>query len=92
METPAPNRFRETRGKIAAKLFSIDEGNSTLAPDAITIAALLYLALPTLIFLGGWLRPWAAIPMVVLTLLSLAQFIRRDDVRWTCHIHIALPH
>ena len=83
MANPELNRIRETKGKIVAKLFSLDEGNSTLAPDALTVAALLYIALPTLIFLGGWLRPWAAIPMVVLTLLSLAQFIRRDDVRWT---------
>lgn len=65
------------------RLFSVDENNSCTPPDALTILALCYLALPTLIFLAGWLRPWASFPLLLLTLLSLAQFIRRDDVRWT---------
>ena len=68
---------------LRQRLFSIDEKNSRTAPDALTVAALFYIALPTLIFLGGWLRWWAAIPMLVLTLVSVAQFLHRQDLRWT---------
>jgi hypothetical protein len=64
------------------RLLAIDEVNSTLAPDGLTAATLIYLALPSLIFLAGWLRPAAAIPMLALTLLALLQFLRREDIRW----------
>ena len=47
------------------------------------MAALLYVALPTLIFLIGWLRWWAALPLVTLTVVSIAQYCRRSDVAWT---------
>ncbi|BAO30566.1 hypothetical protein [Sulfuritalea hydrogenivorans] len=65
------------------RLLAIDEANSARAPDGLTAATLLYLALPHLIFLAGWLRPAAAIPMLALTLLAVAQFLRRDDMRWS---------
>jgi hypothetical protein len=65
------------------RLLSIDEANSTHAPDGLTAATLLYLALPGLIFLAGWLRPAAAMPMLAITLLALVQFLRREDMRWS---------
>ncbi|MBK7686831.1 MAG: hypothetical protein IPJ25_13160 [Rhodocyclaceae bacterium] len=68
---------------LRERLFSIDEQNSRTAPDALTVGALIYLALPTLIFLAGWLRWWAAIPMLALTLVSLSQFIHRQGRHWT---------
>jgi hypothetical protein len=74
---PRPRRHAQARP------FSLDEANSALAPDALTVAALCYVALPNLIFLVGWLRPWAAIPLVGLTLVSIWQFARRTDVVWT---------
>ena len=63
-------------------LISIDEKNSTLGPDALTVAALLYLAIPNLIFLGGWLKlPYAVIAVVLLTA-SLGQFLRNPNLQW----------
>ena len=83
------NRRRVTRMNPAKarldhhhQLFSLDENNSRLAPDALTVASLFYLALPTLIFLVGWLRSFASIPLLVLTLAGIWQFLRRDDVGW----------
>ena len=64
------------------RLLSIDEVNSTLAPDALTAAALLYIALPNLIFLGGWLRLPYAIVAVVLMVVSLWQFLRNPHLQW----------
>lgn len=65
------------------RLLSIDAANSARAPDGVTAAALFYLALPGLIFLSGWLRPAAAIPMLAITLVAMVQFLRRDDMRWS---------
>lgn len=58
-------------------LVSIDQQNSLHAPDGITVAALLYVAVPNLVFLGGWLRPVFAVPATVLLLIALWQFIRQ---------------
>ena len=69
------------------QVFSVDRAHSCSAPDVLTIAALSYIALPTLIFLGGWLRPWAAVPMLALTLISMWQFIRREDTIWSTPYH-----
>lgn len=71
-----------TESRVLQRLLSIDEANSTRAPDGLTAATLCYLALPSLIFLAGWLRPAAAIPMLAITLLALVQFLRRDDMHW----------
>lgn len=38
---------------------------------ALLLLTLLYLYLPNLLFLQGWVRPWAAIPLALLWLLSL---------------------
>jgi len=64
------------------RLLSIDETNSTLSPDALTAAALLYLALPNLIFLGGWLKLPYAIAAVALLAAALWQFVRNPDFQW----------
>lgn len=72
-----------TRNSLSRKLLAIDEVNSTRAPDGVTAATLFYLALPALIFLAGWLRPAAAIPLLALALLAIVQFLRRDDICWT---------
>ncbi|MCK9379680.1 MAG: hypothetical protein M0P95_01290 [Sulfuritalea sp.] len=72
-----------TEGRALQRLLAIDEANSAHAPDGLTAATLIYIALPNLIFLAGWLRPAAAIPMLALTLLSLIQFLRRQDMRWS---------
>jgi hypothetical protein len=71
-----------TESRALQRLLAIDEANSARAPDGLTAATLIYLALPNLIFLAGWLRPVAALPMLALTLISLTQFLRRDDMRW----------
>ncbi len=65
------------------RLLAIDEANSVRAPDGLTAATLIYIALPNLIFLAGWLRPAAAIPMLALTLIGLIQFLRREDMHWS---------
>ena len=75
MDGATPQLYRD-------QLFSLDENNSRLTPDALTIASLLYLALPTLIFMVGWLRLYASVPLLVLTLAGIWQFLRRDDVVW----------
>ncbi len=67
---------------VQSRLLSIDEAHSRAAPDALTAAALLYIALPNLIFLGGWLRPVAAVPLLALTLIALGQLLRRRDMFW----------
>lgn len=75
-------RRNVTESGALQRLRAIDEVHSTHAPDGITAATLIYLALPNLIFLAGWLRPVAAIPMLALTLLAMIQFLRREDMRW----------
>lgn len=72
-----------TESRALQRLLSIDETNSAHVPDGLTAATLIYLALPGLIFLGGWLRPAAAVPMLAITLLALIQVLRREDVRWS---------
>ncbi len=72
-----------TESRALQRLLAIDEANSARPPDGLTAATLIYLALPNLIFLAGWLRPVAALPMLALTLISLTQFLRRDDMRWS---------
>lgn len=63
------------------RLVSIDPRNSLHAPDAVTVAALLYIALPNFIFLGGWLRlPWA-IAAVLLLCVALGQFLHHTNWR-----------
>jgi hypothetical protein len=69
-------------GVLQTRLLSIDEARSRDAPDFLTAAALLYLTLPNLIFIVGWLRPAAAVPLLALTLVALWQFLRRQDVCW----------
>ena len=71
-----------TESRTLQRLLAIDEANSTHAPDGVTAATLIYLALPNLIFLAAWLRPAAAIPMLALTVLAMIQFLRREDMRW----------
>lgn len=70
------------RQRFIGRLLSIDEANSTLAPDALTAASLLYLSIPNLIFLGGWLKPPYAIIAISLMLLSLWQFLRNPNLQW----------
>ncbi|MDP2795490.1 MAG: hypothetical protein Q8O25_15655 [Sulfurisoma sp.] len=65
-----------------SRLPSIDEAHSRLTPDSLTATALLYIALPNLIFLGGWLRPELAVIAIGLLLASLWQFLRRRDMAW----------
>lgn len=72
-----------TDSRALQRLLSIDEANSARAPDGLTAAALIYLALPSLIFVAGWLRPPAAIPLLALTLLALVQYLRREDMHWS---------
>lgn len=69
-------------GGLRERLLSIDETNSTLAPDALTAAALIYVALPNLIFLGGWLKLPYAILALGLVLVSLWQFLRNPHLQW----------
>ncbi|HEY6896840.1 MAG TPA: hypothetical protein VI279_06230 [Rhodocyclaceae bacterium] len=64
------------------RLISIDPENSLKAPDLLTVAALLYIALPNLIFLGGWLRLPFAIIAIALVAASIGQFLRRPDLQW----------
>lgn len=67
---------------LRERLLSIDEAYSNRAPDILTAAALIYIALPNLIFLGGWLRPPYAIVIVVLVLVGLWQFLRSPQIQW----------
>jgi hypothetical protein len=70
----------------AAQLFSSDVGRSDRQPDALTAAALLYLALPNFIFLAGWLRtPYAVLASLVLAA-GLASALARARISW------GLPH
>ena len=62
---------------VLAWLTAIDPQNSLHAPDALTIAALLYIALPNLIFLAGWVQLPYAVAALVLVLTALWQFISR---------------
>ena len=64
------------------RLISIDEVNSTLPPDALTAVTLLYIALPNLIFLGGWLKLPYAVIAIPLLLVSLWQFARTQLLQW----------
>lgn len=67
---------------LRERLISIDPENSAKAPDSLTVAALIYVALPNFIFVGGWLRAPVAIFAVALLLFSLWQFYRRIDMQW----------
>jgi hypothetical protein len=64
-------------------LFSADEAHSGHPPDIISVAALFYLTLPNLIFLGGWLKPFAAAPIIALVTVAIVQLVRREDIRWS---------
>lgn len=64
------------------RLISIDEAHSIKPPDALTAAALLYIALPNFIFLGGWLKLPYAVIAVALLFISLTQFLRNSQLRW----------
>lgn len=67
---------------LRERLISIDETHSVCPPDALTVAALLYIALPNFIFLGGWLKlPYALIASVLL-FISLTQFFRSPQLQW----------
>ncbi len=68
--------------RLRERLLSIDPENSLQTPDLLTVAALVYLALPSLIFLGGWLRLPFAVVTVALLAGSMGQFMRRADVQW----------
>lgn len=61
----------------------IDRDNSCIAPDALTALAVLYVALPSLIFFGGWLKLPYAVIAVALIGLSLVQWIGRSVPVWT---------
>lgn len=74
---------------VARRLFSVDAANSRHPPDAFTAAALLYIALPNLIFLAGWLEPLAAVPLIVVVCVGIVQFLRRDDIRWVPALPVA---
>ena len=67
---------------LRERLISIDETRSTNPPDTLTAAALIYIALPSLIFLGGWLKLPYAIIAVMLVTASLWQFLRSGQLRW----------
>lgn len=64
------------------RLLSVDPAQSCRPPDLLTVAALLYLALPNLLFLAGWLKPLTAIAFLAMIAIALLQFMRRDDIRW----------
>jgi hypothetical protein len=70
-------------------LVSIDTGHSMRAPDVLTAFALIYLAIPNLIFLGGWLRPPFALAAMSLLLAGLWQFMRAVD--WKQPLPFSLP-
>lgn len=60
---------------LAAKFISLDERSSQTAPDKLTALAVVYLALPALIFIGGWLRPAFALGLLALCIVALSRYI-----------------
>ena len=64
------------------QVFSIDQKNSTRPPDALTLLALAYLAVPNLVFLAGWLRLPFALPGILLVVATLVQFSRQQKTGW----------
>lgn len=75
--------------RFMERLVSIDTRHSVQAPDALTAFALLYLSIPNLIFLGGWLRMPYAIAAMALLLAGLWQFLR--TVAWKQPLPFSLP-
>lgn len=59
-----------------------DATNPQEPVDALSLAALTYLALPVLIFFGGWMRPVAAIVLDGLVLLGLVACFRFVQAKW----------
>lgn len=76
-------RQRATELPAIQRLLSIDAANSARPPDGLTAATLVYLLLPNLIFIAGWLRLEFALPLIALVLAGVVQFLRRDDMRWS---------
>lgn len=64
--------------KFLDHLFSHDESHSEAPVDLLAAAALIYLAIPNVVFLGGWLQPWAALFFLV-PLFLLVHLALRDN-------------
>ncbi len=62
--------------------FEADGVHSVRPLDALTLAALAYLAIPVLIFCAGWLRPAYAIAAVPLLLVAIGAALRPRDLQW----------
>lgn len=76
MNAPHPTLGRPT---WRDHLISIDTVHSCKAPDRLTLLALLYVALPNVLFLWGWLKPLFAMAALVLLAASVWQFFLRCD-------------
>lgn len=59
-----------------------DATNPQASIDGLSLAALVYLTLPTLIFWGGWMRPATAAILVGATLLGLITCFRLAHCKW----------
>lgn len=69
-------------GRLLDGLTSIDATHSKQAPDLLTAAAIVYLGLPNIVFLVGWLKPVFGIPLTLLVAVALWQLLRRPDWQW----------
>ncbi|MCC6211775.1 MAG: hypothetical protein IT513_12100 [Burkholderiales bacterium] len=59
-----------------------DPGHSARAFDLLTVAALVYLALPILIFGAAWLKPAYAAAASLLLLAAMLAALRAGEIRW----------
>jgi hypothetical protein len=62
--------------------FAADPEHSALPLDALTLAAVAYLAVPVLNFCAGWLKPAYAIAACLLLLVAIGAALRPRDLRW----------
>jgi hypothetical protein len=79
---PSLSKGGSRPGRLRDVLLSHDPQLSANRIDVVTIAAVAYLAIPNLIFLGGWLKPHFSIAFIGLLLLSLWVTARPRLVDW----------